>query len=61
MAFSTMEACEYVLWIDRTDKIADSSGGRRQKAAMTLFCDTTQRDFCLPICYTGSQNFGTDQ
>ena len=55
MALSTMEAYEYVRWIGRTGKIADSPGGRLQKASTTLLRDTThKRDFGLPLATKAS-------
>ena len=48
-----MEAHEYVHRIDRT-------GGKIQKAAMTLLCDTTLKsDFSIPIAARASRMFGS--
>ena len=59
MAFSTMEASEYVRQIDRTGKIAESPNHRIQKAATTLLCDTIQnRDFALPVARWASKALG---
>ena len=59
VALGTMEAIEYVRRIDRTGQIADPSGGKIQKAATTLLCDTTQkRDFAFPIATRASKILG---
>ena len=59
MAFSTMEAYEYVRRFDGTRKIADSSDHMIQKAATTLLCDTIQnRDFALPVARRASKSLG---
>ena len=60
MAFSIMEACEYVRQMDRTGRIADSPRNTmQQKAATTLLSDTIQeRDFALPIAKRASNILG---
>ena len=59
MAFSTMEAHEYVRQIDRPGKNADSPNHRMQKSATTLLCETIQnRDFALPVSRRASKALG---
>ena len=61
-AHSTMEAFEYVSQMDHADKIPDSPGDKKQKAATALLGDRIQkRNFAIPFdCCTCSQSLRTD-
>ena len=59
MAYSTMEAYDYVYHMDHAGRFADSPSDKKQKAATALLRDTIQkRDFAVPIASRASNILG---
>ena len=62
MAYSTMEANEYVCHVDHAGRFAGSPIDKKQKAATALLRATIEkRDFAYTDHCTCLQNLGTDQ